>query len=134
MAWKDPERARAYFREWKKKNADKVRGYDRAYRAKKGDTLRLARKAYKRDLNLRTNYGVTASEFESLAAAQSNKCAICAVEMSRGRGRTGAQLDHNHSTKKTRGVLCHGCNTGIGLFREDVESLRAAVVYLDKHR
>lgn len=35
-----------------------------------------------------------------------------------------------HETKAPRGVLCHSCNVGLGLFRESAERLEAAAAYL----
>lgn len=40
-------------------------------------------------------------------------------------------LDHDHETGKFRGVLCQGCNTGIGQFYEDVQVMQVAIEYLE---
>ncbi len=42
-------------------------------------------------------------------------------------------VDHDHVTGKIRGLLCHYCNVGIGNFRENQESLAAAIEYLNSY-
>jgi hypothetical protein len=42
--------------------------------------------------------------------------------------------DHDHSTGLDRGLLCHHCNTGLGLFRDSPKLLFAAMAYLNLHR
>ena len=39
-------------------------------------------------------------------------------------------VDHDHTTNKIRGYLCHNCNFGIGLFQDDLQLLQAAINYL----
>ena len=41
-------------------------------------------------------------------------------------------LDHDHGTGEFRGWLCHNCNTGLGLFRDSIEGLQRAMVYLKR--
>lgn len=41
-------------------------------------------------------------------------------------------LDHNHTTKKFRGWLCHYCNTDLGRLGDSVERVKQALVYLQK--
>ena len=42
-------------------------------------------------------------------------------------------LDHCHETETFRGWLCHHCNTGLGAFKDDVNRVRQAAQYLQKH-
>lgn len=40
-------------------------------------------------------------------------------------------VDHCHTSNKVRGLLCGGCNVGIGMFREDKAIFLAALAYLE---
>jgi hypothetical protein len=42
-------------------------------------------------------------------------------------------LDHCHDTETFRGWVCHHCNTGLGAFKDDINRIKQAVVYLQKH-
>lgn len=44
----------------------------------------------------------------------------------------GMHVDHCHNTGKIRGLLCHFCNVGIGVFKDDPELLLKARDYLTK--
>jgi hypothetical protein len=72
-------------------------------------------------------YGISKEELVSLYLQQNNKCAICGDEPKTERG---LHVDHCHKTGKVRGLLCHGCNTGIGALREDVAVFTKAISYL----
>ena len=64
-------------------------------------------------------------------------CAICGFEeeVTSARGRLRRLvIDHDHSTGLVRDLLCSRCNAALGLFRDDLEVMRAAVEYLAKHR
>lgn len=76
-------------------------------------------------------YGISHEQFDVLVAKQNNECAICAK--SGLTERSGyLSIDHDHSTGKIRGLLCDGCNVGLGKFKDDIEELRKAITYLMK--
>lgn len=39
-------------------------------------------------------------------------------------------VDHDHTTGKARGLLCHYCNIGLGVFKDNIKSLEKAAKYL----
>jgi hypothetical protein len=47
-----------------------------------------------------------------------------------GRETEELQRDHCHLTDKNRGWLCKQCNLGLGMFKDDIEILKRAIVYL----
>lgn len=76
-------------------------------------------------------YGLTFESFEKLLAKQNEKCAICFSPFESDYGR---HIDHCHTTEKVRGVLCGPCNQALGLFKENTQTLKNAVKYLNKHK
>jgi len=40
-------------------------------------------------------------------------------------------VDHDHCTKKVRGILCRQCNRLLGLFKDKTELLNNAIIYLE---
>lgn len=94
-----------------------------ARRAKKYRDIHKIKLIHKRYLK---TYGITYEQKESLLKEQNYQCKICSKEVNMISG----HLDHNHETKKIRGILCTNCNTAIGLFKDDKEILLKAVGYL----
>jgi hypothetical protein len=78
-----------------------------------------------RHRSLKRRYGITPEEYAHLMAQQQGRCKICGVESKK------LMVDHKHDeTQKVRGLLCNACNYAIGLFREDIPTMLAAVAYL----
>jgi hypothetical protein len=69
---------------------------------------------------------MTVSEHEEMVNAQNGQCAIC-------NERTKLVIDHCHTTKKVRALLCDHCNKGLGFFSDKTELLKSAIAYLEKH-
>jgi hypothetical protein len=92
---------------------------------------------YIRDRKLRLAHGIGLAEVDAMLAKQNGVCAICgglprSVNGSSGKI-TDFAVDHDHKTKKVRGLLCSHCNRGIGLFKDDPAILRRAAAYLEAH-
>lgn len=75
-------------------------------------------------------YGLTKEDYDKLLVAQNYKCAIC--ETSRDSLARGLVVDHDHATGIVRGLLCHRCNKGIGLLKDNTTALHNAVAYLKR--
>jgi len=73
-------------------------------------------------------YGLTTDELAALIAEANGRCAICREEMD------PLHVDHDHETGLVRGLLCNGCNTGLGMFRDSECRLVAAIEYLRKRQ
>ncbi len=86
---------------------------------------------HKRNHHLLKRFGITVEEAEALLAAQGGVCAICRLPISDVRGYE-PHVDHDHETGRVRGILCLGCNVGLGGFRDDPVRLRAAIAYLGR--
>ena len=85
----------------------------------------------KRKSYLKTTFGLTLEDYETMLAAQDGKCAICGT-LDPGRGSPYFHVDHCHATNTVRGLLCNGCNLGLGHFKDDTDRLNMAIAYLGK--
>jgi len=86
---------------------------------------------HKRNHSLLKRFGMTADEADALLVEQGGVCAICCDFIADKRG-YAAHVDHDHVTGQIRGILCFGCNAGLGQFKDDPGRLRAAIVYLER--
>lgn len=101
--------------------------------------------------NLKYYYKTALSKFNSLLEIQENRCAICQKSFS---SEVRAVVDHDHSCcprkvglrqyssrggrsrscgKCIRGILCIGCNAGLGMFNDDPQLLISAIRYLNSY-
>lgn len=88
------------------------------------------RKTQRRNNGLMSAYGITLEEYDELLVLQEGICKICGTDTPGHKGRF--HVDHNHKTGKIRGLLCHACNTGIGLLKDSTEILAKAIIYLEE--
>ena len=80
-----------------------------------------------RKSKLKLNYGLSVKEFNRMFDEQDGACAICLAK--------GVPLvvDHNHATNEVRKLLCHGCNHGLGRFKDNPTIVRRAAEYLESY-
>lgn len=104
----DREKYNARHRAWRAANRKKVRFY-----------------------GLKDRLGMSQAEYEALLDSQGGVCAIC--QKSNWNGKT-PHVDHDHTTGKIRGILCHNCNYSLGLIMDDPKIAQAMVDYLEKYK
>lgn len=86
----------------------------------------------RRRSNLKFKFNISPEDYDEMLCEQNNRCAICGTDEP---GRSGVEffhVDHDHETGRVRGLLCQGCNTGIGNLKEDIFVLESAIVYLQQ--
>lgn len=85
---------------------------------------------------LKRKYGITKEDKERMLKNQGYKCAICGQEifLFGSSHKLTAHVDHDHKTGKVRGLLCHGCNIGLGKFMDNTDYLLSAISYLKKNK
>lgn len=80
-----------------------------------------------RRCKLKRLYGITPEDYDNIFTSQGGVCAICARVSPDGRR---LHVDHCHESNTVRGLLCHDCNRGLGIFRDNEEILQKAIKYL----
>jgi hypothetical protein len=114
-------------KEWVENNKEKILEYKKLY---KHDALKQARlKVYHRTRWLLVNFNMTVNDYMTMYEQQDGKCAICGTNEMNGK-RKNFCIDHNHTTGKVRGLLCHNCNVSVGLMKESPELFNKAATYL----
>lgn len=66
----------------------------------------VKRNAIARATNLKKKYGITIAQYDKMFALQGGVCAICHHPPKSVR----LAVEHDHKTKRVRGLSCHHCN------------------------
>jgi hypothetical protein len=82
---------------------------------------------------LMAQYNLTLEDYTNLLEKQGGVCCICkqkeTAKANAGYTKSLA-VDHCHSTGKIRGLLCQSCNTGLGSFKDNIDTIQNAILYL----
>jgi hypothetical protein len=118
------------------KNPVEMKEYKRLYYLKNREAQIASHRKWnkenkhiQKDRDLRKKFNIGLEDYKKMLEEHKGVCAICG---GKGNG-INLSVDHNHVTKKIRGLLCCHCNFGIGYFKDNPELLRKAVDYLNKH-
>lgn len=125
------QKRREYARQWRKDNPN----YQRTWHKGNPDYQEKWRQDnpdYLVNHHRKRNYGVTPEMFQDMLQEQSCLCAICGRLFSDNPADKPC-IDHCHTTKRVRGILCGLCNKGLGQFKDNPAFLAAAIDYLTKH-
>lgn len=74
-------------------------------------------------------WGLTFDEYSKMSESQLHGCAICRKPCN---VRRRLAVDHSHKTGKIRSLLCHRCNTILGLCEENDGLLHDIIDYIKK--
>lgn len=74
---------------------------------------------------------INSGQVKELYYAQGTQCAICKLLLVDDEYKPKYHIDHCHEKDYVRGLLCHHCNTGLGLLKDSQDNLRNATNYLD---
>ena len=74
-------------------------------------------------IDFKTRYGFKLTKSDRKLLNSRPWCQIC-------ESLDDLHIDHNHKTNEIRGYLCGACNRGLGLFRENIQNLTAAIRYI----
>lgn len=91
---------------------------------------------HKRDTIDRRQQARKQQERKNLLLLQGGRCAICKIILTETKD---MHWDHDHSccnqnnvgcNKCVRGIVCGGCNRGLGHFKDNIISMQNAITYL----
>src|SRR6266446_1969785 len=129
----------AYNKKWWTENKDKAKQYRQVQKDARLKYWRevtypkhkdAIKQRVKENMRFR-KYGITKERFDALLIAQDYRCRVCRTD---DPGSHDWNVDHDHVTNKVRGLLCANCNFGLGHFKDNPETLRAAAVYLEFYK
>jgi len=138
----------AYMKQWRLDNLQKMRERDRVHYEKNRDAMVLRAKQYRENNREKyllgkskrrvAKYGLTLADYDRMSVEQDGKCAICgnpetSMTAVGDRARKLA-IDHCHTGGRVRALLCGLCNKGLGCFLDSPDLLRAAALYIERHR
>jgi len=135
MPYKDPQKAKEARQRWYLKNKDKhaetckrweedhkelrKQQHKERYENKKQEYLAKKREYSKTEQGKKLasiknwkHNGIIHDDFDTIYDIYINtdKCDVCKIELTDGRGKNCRNLDHDHKTGEIRGIICKRCN------------------------
>ena len=116
----NPERHREYTRKYRETHPEQEKARSRACHKRHYQQWRAQTR--------KKLYGITDEEYYSILLSRGGVCAICGSTQNN----RSLAVDHDHETKRVRGLLCTRCNTTLGQFNDDPKMFQAAIDYLNR--
>lgn len=77
-------------------------------------------------------YGLSLGAFEAKLKSQKHLCGACGTSLADLPPKE-VHIDHDHATGVIRDILCHACNTAIGLLGDSPTRALKVAKYLQRH-
>jgi hypothetical protein len=116
------EQKRQSEKEWRERNRDKMRKYAQKYRDAHRD----------KPTHLMSKYGITVADKQKMWEDQKGICAVCGIPLTAVFDRDCC-VDHDHKTKKVRGLIHWYCNILVGVAEAKPLLLEQVYKYLETH-
>ncbi len=131
--------ARKYYHKnaaYRQKTLERLKTPEAVAKQKAYEALPEAKKL-KYTASVARRYGLTREQFYALWDSQEGKCKICNKVLifdktDKSDPDAKPHVDHCHATGKVRGILCRGCNRGLGGFKDSISNLESAIRYLGR--
>jgi hypothetical protein len=129
-----------YRKNYRRKNRDRDRARQRSWRELNRELCRKIQQEWRRafpekvkSYRLVACYGITLDDYFTLLESQSGVCQICGILAKPVRGGwTNLVVDLDHTTGRTRGLLCRPCNMLLARADADSNWPRLALSYVDR--
>jgi hypothetical protein len=131
MPYKDAVKRKTYLKEYKRihksdakyyqEHSTRIKAHVKAYMKANPEKT----KQWSRRVVLKRRYGITPEQYDALFIKQGGHCAICPSVPKTRR----LHVDHDHTTKKVRGLLCYRCNNFL-VSGNTIESAKLVLAYL----
>ena|ERR1700722_1205065 len=118
-----PKKFQDSSKKWKRLNKERVEKSNRLWRKK--NKIRVIANNLKIKYWPHLTWKNVLKEYNFLLKKQKKRCKICKSNKRR------LLVDHCHKTNFVRGFLCQKCNTGIGLFDENIQTMLIAIDYIN---
>jgi hypothetical protein len=105
---------------------EKRKRFARRSRAKRTPEQKAQAALDNRNYRLMKQCGINQDKYEAMVAARNGCCDLC------GRKPKKLVTDHDHESKRLRGLLCIACNAALGQLGDTAEGLKKALAYLKR--
>ena len=107
--------------------------YRKELREKQSPERKEHERQKRREIRIKTRYGISINDYNILLIKQNNKCYGCNQLHLETDSKTRLNIDHNHTTGKVRGLLCSNCNSTLGYANDNITTLSNLILYLKDH-
>jgi hypothetical protein len=101
-------------------------------REKWAEYTRLQRADKARAKRYSTKYDLSLDQYFEMVLRQGNRCGVC--RRPQENFERDFFVDHDHQTGAVRGLLCPGCNAGLGLLGDSADGVMNALEYLRQYQ
>lgn len=81
--------------------------------------------------DIKKKYGLSAEDYARILHSQGVRCGSCDDKLLLDKN---THIDHCHATGRVRGILCHSCNTALGLLKESRARIMGLAEYLERSK